>query len=183
MFKVSDIDGLLRENIRIMAQVITEVCQRSTRKQVCPVPLSRNQYYILKILATSGEFLISDLARILDISPAAVSKNIDRMEQLKLVQRRNLPEDRRSLEVCLLPDGQAIVSEFDRVTYEKQIPLMAQFSNDEKVVLLDLLQRIVKYTVDVDHNTELICLQCGGACGDKCVVEGGLGPCSVPKKL
>ena len=180
---MSDIDGILRENIRIMAQVITEVCQRSTREQVCPAPLSRNQYYILSILATSGEFLISDLARILDISPAAVSKNIDRMEQLKLVQRRARPGDRRNLEVCLLPEGQAIVDEFDRVTAEKQVPLMAQFSAEEKVVLRDLLQRIVKYTVDPDNNTELICLQCGGACGEKCVVEGGQGPCSSPPKL
>ena len=80
-----EIDAILRENIRIMAQVITEVCQRDTRKKVCDPPLSRNQYYLLNILATSGEFLISDLARILDISPAATSKNIDRLEQLELV--------------------------------------------------------------------------------------------------
>ena len=82
-----------------------------------------------------------------------------------------------------MPGGQAIVDEFDRVTTEKQVPMMAQFSAQEKVVLLDLLQRIVKYTVDESHNTELICLQCGGACGEKCVVEGGKGPCSVPPKL
>ena len=102
---------------------------------------------------------------------------------MEFVQRRTRPEDRRSLEVCLLPDGKAIVDEFNRVTAEKQIPLMAQFSYEEKVVLLDLLQRIVKYTVDEDHNTELICLQCGGACGEKCVVEGGMGPCATSPKL
>jgi DNA-binding MarR family transcriptional regulator len=179
---MSGIDSILRENIRIMAQVITEVCQRDTRKRVCPSPLSRNQYYILNILATSGEFLISDLARILDISPAAVSKNIDRMEQLNLVQRRARPGDRRSLEVFLLPEGQAIVDEFDRVTEEKQQPMMDQFTSEEKTMLLDLLQRIVKYTVDLDHKTELICLQCGGACGPTCVVEGGEGPCSSSQK-
>ena len=180
---MSETDGILRENIRIMAQVITEVCQRSTRKQVCSAPLSRNQYYILKILATSGEFLISDLARILDISPAAASKNIDRLEQMEFVQRRPRPADRRSLEVFLLTEGQKIVSEFDRVTAEKQVALMEQFSEDEKVMLLGLLKRVVKYTVAEDHKTELICLQCGGACGPECVVEGGLGPCSSPKKL
>lgn len=179
---MSEIDGILRENIRIMAQVITEVCQRSTRKLVCPSPLSRNQYYILNILATSGEFLISDLARILDISPAAVSKNIDRMEQLNLVQRRARPGDRRSLEVFLLPEGKAIVDEFNRVTEKKQRPLMAQFTSEEKIVLLDLLQRIVKFTVDPEHKTELICLQCGGACGPNCVVEGGAGPCGTSPK-
>ncbi len=182
MSEVSDIDKVLRENIRITAQVITEVCQRSTRKQVCPSSLSRNQFYILNILDTSGRFLISDLARALDISPAAASKNIDRLEQMKFVQRRTRPEDRRSLEVRLLPKGKAIVDEFERVTIEKQIPLLAQFSPEEKVVLLDLLRRIVKYTVDEDHNIELICLQCGGACGKECVVKNGMGPCAMSPK-
>lgn len=178
-----DIDSILRENIRIMAQVITEVCQRNTRKQVCPAPLSRNQYYILNILATSGEFLISDLARILDISPAAISKNVDRMEQMELVQRRARPGDRRALEVVLLPAGRSIVEEFDRVTADKQVALMAQFTPDEKIVLLDMLKRIVRFTVDPRLKTELICLQCGGACGPECVVEGGLGPCAKPQQL
>ena len=96
---MSDLNSVLQENIRIMAQVITEICQRSTRKQATEHPLSRNQYYILKILATSGEFLISELARILDISPAAASKNIDRLEQLELVVRQAHKGDRRSQEV------------------------------------------------------------------------------------
>ncbi|MBU8870913.1 MAG: MarR family transcriptional regulator [Gemmatimonadales bacterium] len=182
MSDVSEIDKVLRENIRIMAQVITEVCQRSTRKQVSPSTLSRNQFYILNILGTSGEFLISDLARSLDISPAAASKNIDRLEQMEFVERRARPEDRRSLEVCLLPKGKAIVDEFKLVTIEKQAPLLAQFSAEEKVVLLDLLRRIVKYTVNEEHNTELICLQCGGACGEECVVKDGMGPCALPPK-
>ena len=179
---MSDIDRILRENIRITAQVITEVCQRNTRKHVCDPPLSRNQYYLLNILATSGHFLISDLARILDIIPAAASKNIDRLEQMKLVERRAMPEDRRSMEVCLLPTGRAIVEEFDRITAEKQVPLMAQFTHEEKEVLLDLLKRIVKYTVNENQNTELICLQCGGACGDTCAVDDGTGPCASKTK-
>lgn len=179
---MSGIDGILRENIRIMAQVTTEVCQRSTRKHVCPDPLSRNQFYILKILATSGAFLISELAVILDISPAAASKNIDRLEQLGLVERRLRPDDRRSHEINLEAAGRRIVEEFDRVTAKKQAPLLAQFSAEEKIVLLDMLRRVVRYTVADDHKTDLICLQCGGKCGEDCVVKSGRGPCSLPRK-
>ena len=176
------LDRILLENIRITAQVITEICQRSTRKQVSEQPLSRNQYYILKILATSGEFLMNELAKILDISPAAASKNIDRMEQMGLVRRQQRPGDRRSLEVVLLEDGKAIVDEFDRITVEKQSALLAQFSEQEKRDLLDYLQRIVRYTLAGENNTDLICLQCGGKCGETCVVKSGLGICAKPEK-
>jgi len=176
------LDRILLENIRITAQVITEICQRSTRKQVSEQPLSRNQFYILKILATSGEFLMNELAKALDISPAAASKNIDRMEQMGLVRRQPRPGDRRSLEVVLLEEGQAIVDEFDRITVEKQSALMAQFSDQEKHDLLGYLQRIVKYTLAGENNTDLICLQCGGKCGEVCVVKSGLGICAKPEK-
>ncbi len=179
---MSNLDSVLRENIRITAQVITEVCQRNTRKQVSNHTLSRNQCYILKVLATSGEFLISELARILDISPAAASKNVDRLEHMELVSRQPHEGDRRSLEVRIEDKGRKFVNEVNRLTAYKMTPLMDQFSEDEKIVLLDFLKRITKYTLAEENNTELICLQCGGKCGDVCVVKTGSGTCARPAK-
>ena len=174
---MSEIDRVLSENIRIMSQVITELCQRATRKQVCEYPLSRNQYYILRILKTSGAHLISDFARILDISPAAASKNIDRLVTIGFVNRRTRPEDRRGQEVHLLPAGRHIVEEFDRITAEKQADLMAELTEPEKLQLLDLMQRVVKHTMRYGHDMDLICLQCGGQCGEECIVKGTSGSC------
>lgn len=174
---MSGLDKVVRENIRIMAQVVTEVCQRNTRKQVCPEPLSRNQYYILNILAKSGDFLVSELARILDISSAAASKNIDRLENLGYVDRRTSKTDRRTMEIVLSASGRKIVDDFDRVTAEKQQPMMDNFTEEEKVVLLDLLRRIVKFTLAEQHHNDLICLQCGGACGNDCLIEALEGAC------
>lgn len=179
---MSDINKILQENIRITAQVITEICQRNTRKQIPDYTLTRNQCYILKILYTSGEFLISELARILEISPAAASKIIDRLESMGLVTRQPHEGDRRSFEVKLLEDGHKLVEEINQVTAKKMVPLMSQFTDEEKVQLLDFLQRIVKYTLAGENNTDLICLQCGGKCGSNCAVEVGDGVCSWPKK-
>lgn len=177
---MKDLDRILLQNLRITAQVLTEVCQRNTRLQVCPVPLSRNQYYILNILAKSGEFPISELARILEISTAAASKNIDRLEQLGLVKRRPSESDRRASEVELLPQGRQIVEEFDRVTAAKQQPVLDDFDDDEKRQLLDLLRRVVRNTLHDRHMSELICLQCAGNCGDNCAVEACQGHCRTP---
>lgn len=178
---MSDINIILSENIRITAQVVTEICQRSTRLAISDPPLSRNQYYILKILATSGEFLIGELARILNISTSAASKNVDRLEQLDMVARQSRPGDRRSFEVKLLAAGQHVVDEFERVTFEKQKPLMAQFTDEEKHALLAMLQQVIRYTLAEESNTELICLQCGGNCGQDCAVEDGRGKCHLPR--
>ncbi len=118
----------------------------------------------------------------MDISAAAASKNIDRLEQLDLVVRQAHSGDRRSMEVKLLPKGRSIVDEISEVTTQKMAPLMDQFSADEKTTLLDFLQRIVKYTLADEISTDLICLQCGGNCGEVCVVKAGRGICARPKK-
>jgi len=173
------LDRILSENIRIMALVVSEICQRSTLEMASGSNLTSNQFTILRALSSSQDYQITDLARLLDISTAAVSKNIDRLEQLNLVARRPNPEDRRSLELILLEPGWMVLGRFDEILAEKQEHLMEQFTAREKEVLVDLLRRAITYTVSREQNTELICLQCGGNCGETCVIEITMGPCSL----
>ncbi len=176
------LDKELSENIRIMAMVIADICHRSTLQKASPIKLTRNQFTILKVLSTDGNFQISDLARLLDISNAAISKNIDRLEQEGLVARQTKPDDRRSLELILQADGLEVLNEFDRILDEKQKHLMEQFSGKEKEALLDLVKRVITFTLAEEQNTEVICLQCGGKCGDSCVIESCKGLCALPDK-
>ena len=180
---MNKLDRNLSENIRIMALVVTEICQRSTLQSASNANLTRNQFTILKALSSEQKFQISDLARVLDISIPAVSKNIDRLEKLEMVARRTNLEDRRSLELVLLEDGLSVIRQFDEVLGKKQEHLVNQFSDQEKEVLLDLLKRVITFTLSEEQNTELICLQCGGNCGEYCVVESTLGDCSLESKL
>ena len=99
-----------------------------------------------------------------------------------MVTRQPHEGDRRSFEVKLLDEGHRVVEEINQITTRKLVPLMTQFSKEEKVQLLDYLQRIVKYTLADENNTDLICLQCGGKCGINCAVESGQGICIRPKK-
>jgi len=175
-------DDILIENIRITAQVITEICQRNTRKNIGDGSLSRNQFYILKILYAKGELPIGEFARLLDISPAAASKNIDRLANLGTIGRQNKPGDRRSQFATLLPDGRHLVEEFNRITKEKMTPLMDQFTPDEKVMALNILRRISSYTLADGSNPDLICYQCNGNCGEECAVGTRGGVCLGEKE-
>ena len=176
---MNQLEKSLSENIRIMAQAITEICQRSTLENACSIPINRNQFTILKILSNGGSFQIKVLARLLDISNAAVSKNIDRLTKLGLVTRRTNPDDRRRLEIILLEPGREIVAQYDRILEEKQKHLMKQFSCEEKEVLLGLLKRVIRFTLAEEQDIDMICLQCAGLCGDSCVIESREGSCSL----
>jgi len=182
MKNMTSLDRELGQNIQIMAQVIGDICHRSTLENATPINLTSNQFTILKVLATGGDFQISDLARLLDISNAAISKNIDRLEHLKLVARQTKLGDRRSLDIILLGEGSKILRDYDNIRDTKQDLLLEQFSRQEKVDLLDLVKKVVIYTLSGEQDTELICLQCGGKCGDNCVIESCKGLCTLPEK-
>lgn len=173
---------MLSENIRILAQVIHEVCQRNTRKESCSVPLTRNQIYILRMLAQAGEMPIGEIARTLEISNAAASKNIDRLQDWGFVARRTRKRDRRSFQVGLQDAGRQVVASYDEIQSRKQLALMDQFTEEEKTVLLGLVGRVIRHTLADEHNTDLICQQCGNRCGEECVVSECRGECKAPEK-
>ena len=178
---VENLDRELGENLRIMAQAMTEICQRSTLELACPTPLTRNQFTILKILSNGKSIQIGTLARLLDISNPAVSKNIDRLTKLGLVARRPDLKDRRRLEIILLTPGMAIVSEYERIMEIKHRHLMEHFEPQEKEILLDLVKRVTRFTIAEEQDIESICLQCGGNCGESCVIESRKGVCALPE--
>ncbi len=182
MKNMTSLDRELGQNIKIMAQVIGDICHRSTLASATPINLTSNQFTILQIRSTGGKFQISDLARLLDISNAAISKNIDRLEHLKLVVRQTKSGDRRSLDIILLAEGLKILRDYDRIHDTKQALLLEQFSDQEKLGLLDLVKKVVIYTLAGEQDTELICLQCGGSCGENCVIESCKGLCTMPEK-
>lgn len=174
---MDNIDSILGENLRIMAQAMTDICQRSTLEKASSHHMTRNQFTILKILSNGGIFQISYLAKILDISNPAVSKNIDRLAKLGLVARRPSTQDRRRLEILLLPSGLEIVTNYERILLGKQRHLMAQFTPAEKRTLLDMVKRVTRFTIAEEQDIEAICLQCGGHCGESCVIENRQGLC------
>lgn len=167
---MANLDTALSENLRILAQVLHEICQRNSRQEACSLPLSRNQLYILRMLASAGEQQIGEIARTLDISNAAASKNIDRLQEWGFVERRFHPQDRRSHEVSLLDAGRQVAAAYDLVLDKKQRALMGNFTVQEKTILLDLVRRIIRYTLADERNTDQICRQCGGRCGEDCVI-------------
>jgi len=170
---MSQVDEQLRQSIRMMAQVVTEVCQDRTRQQICP--LSRKQYYILKILDSDEQYQVSDFARLLGVSNAAASKNIDRLVGLGLVGRQTRPGDRRSQNIVLQDEGRRLVTRVDEAIQTKQDSVLAEFTEQEKVALRDLLRRYVKVSVSDDGRTDSVFLQCRTGCGDDCVFLGERG--------
>ncbi len=177
------VDQQVGQNIRILAQVITEICQHHTLEEASEGVVTDNQLKILKILKHHSDFAVGEIGRLLRISSAAASKNIERLVQLEMVSRQRLADDRRRFHLELLPSGIELLDRYDQISSAKLQNLMNHFETAEKEVLLDLLRRVIRFTLADEKDAELVCLQCAGRCGEDCVLDESQGSCHAPKEV
>lgn len=73
--------------------------------------LSLLQAYALAHLVFKGPLKMSDLCEHMQVSPAAASQLIDRLEKLEMVERISDPDDRRVRKIIVLDKGKNFVQE------------------------------------------------------------------------
>lgn len=176
-FNISDIDRNLSELLRISSFIVTDICEQQFMEDATNISLSKNQFYILKMLANSSPFNLSDLASILSVSNAAIGKNIDKLVHYKLVTRRFRKRDRRTAKVSITQSGKDIVEEYYKLKMEKQVEIFKQYTLKEKENFTNYLRSFIGNTLHEDMDTDILCLQCNGFCGEYCVVEEKKGIC------
>jgi len=171
------INHRIAENSRILARLVHDVSERDYLNHASALPLSRSQFVTLKILLYTGPFTIGDIASTIGISRAAASKNIDKLVKMKLVQRKEVPTDRRSTRVSILAAGEIIVESYDARRNEKQQKILSSFTDREKTLFNNLLEKYIRGALQHEGNFDLMCLMCGGEYDEACVIKDTRGLC------
>jgi len=97
-----------------LGRLLVSVCRlHHTRadQSMDKIGLYRGQAILLMILSEQDGMTHSEIAETLEISPAAATKVIKRMEQAHYVQRRADPADERVSRVYLQAHGHALIAE------------------------------------------------------------------------
>ena len=84
----------------------------------------------------------SALARLMGIERSGLVAIIDELEQRGLVQRTNVPGDRRAQALVPTPAGQKAYADARAAVHAHEDALLAHLSTDEKETLLHLLRKI-----------------------------------------
>ena len=177
MFNISKADQNLSELLRISSFIVNDICEQQFMEEASSIPLSKNQYYILRILANSSPFNLSDLANILSVSNAAVGKNIDKLVHYKLVNKRFTKTDRRSAKVSINAEGRGVIEKYNELKIAKQVEIFKQYTQADKIKFAEYLRSFISNTLHEDMDTDILCLQCTGFCGDDCAVGEKSGTC------
>lgn len=71
--------------------------------------LTLGEFAILEVLYHRGPLLLGEVQRRILVSSGGVTYLVDRLEQKRLVERRDCPQDRRARYAALTPEGEALI--------------------------------------------------------------------------
>jgi DNA-binding MarR family transcriptional regulator len=107
------------------------------------IGLFRGQAFLLTILSHHDGLTHSEIAQKMQISPAAVTKIIQRMEKLNYIQRYPDPNDERISRVFLLEEGRAVTQQIRHSFDEIDGIIIAGLSEKDREMLMTLLLHVL----------------------------------------
>lgn len=110
------------------------------------ITIEPGQFRALDTVAGHGPCAVRELAVVMGLEPSSITRATSRLESLGLVEKTRAPHDQREVLVGLTELGRERHGYFvDRahVVYEE---IFEVFSDQERIILADLLERMLKST-------------------------------------
>lgn len=105
----------------------------------------RLQVLFRLLKAADNRLAMNQLAFECSVSPRNITGLIDQLEKAGLAERRPDPNDRRSIQAVLTPEGKTLMSSLWQDTMAHQAPLAGQFTEQELTTLRDLCLRLAQH--------------------------------------
>lgn len=108
------------------------------------MPVSGGQLFALVLLHERGEATSAELARMMRVTPQAMTTLLGPLRERGYIERRVDSDHARRLLLNLTPAGAAVIAEARSLAPVIEKNLLADFTSDEKRTLKHLLGRIAR---------------------------------------
>jgi len=133
--------------------------------------LTLGQLKLLQIVDLVEAPTLSDVARLLDVSPAAASKAVDRLVGRDLLHRTAAETDRRALHLSLTEEGKRVLEEYAQLKQGMFQELFEGRPKSELRDIADFLDRLSVQLIAWSHDPPEKCMRCGIYFRRKCVLR------------
>jgi DNA-binding MarR family transcriptional regulator len=140
-------EGLLASTGYLLARVGSEARRRFVRK-LAKRDLRLYHHAVLLAVDELGQPSQQRLAAIIGVDPRNLVSTIDFLEQRGLVRRAPDPNDRRRHGIALTAEGRLILRQLRHAADQLEQDYLSPLSASEKVVLHDMLLRLLPWLVE-----------------------------------
>lgn len=111
-------------------------------KKVSGLHLTAVQGMVIRFLYDNDRLTSSELGKKTELDSATLTGVLDRLEAGQFIERRQNPEDRRSIRIHLTEKGRAAGETVTQLMEEANAEFLREFNASEEVALRSLLARI-----------------------------------------
>lgn len=166
--------GQLLGAARILSLAVQETVESKLQTELAGDRLSRSQWKLLEIFATTEVGNVTEVAAYQGVSTAAASKAVDRLVRLNLVERAEDHEDRRHICLSLSAEGRALSAEYKRRLDQRLAELFGSVRPDGLLQLATDLDHLSAEVLRGAGGSNQVCVQCGLHEHDGCLMDNSL---------
>ncbi|MDE9449488.1 winged helix-turn-helix transcriptional regulator [Aliiroseovarius sp. Z3] len=138
--------GTQNESFGFLSQVLARRVDEAMKKQLADRNLDFRFFMtLMQLLAEDGQSQ-RELGSRLSLREYQVSRNLDAMAADGLIERQTDPSSRRTTLVFLTAKGRELAQTLPPLIHQLNDGFLSALSQDERVVLIDMLQRILSVT-------------------------------------
>jgi len=167
----------------VLRSLLREFLEEDFLHKVPPHRLTRSQFCFLKLIAAKSDLQVGQLARAVGVSPAASSKNLDRLERLGLVHRETSDHDRRVILLRASPAGKALVREYEKLKAAHLAPVIEKMGREKTERLCELLEEVCGAMLARAETRRETCMRCAGYYLPHCSFEKLHGECALRPRV
>ena len=128
-----------------MDEIMPIVGREFLRRHVgdlCKGKITVQQLLIVDTLCREGETKMSDLARIMTVTTAAMTGTVERLVRYGYVERVFDPDDRRIIKIKLSQKGESFIAQINGRRRKANIKIFGQISSQDRENYLRILMQI-----------------------------------------
>lgn len=132
--------GSVQESTGFWVTRLARSMERDFEKRLEPVGITRGAYAVLNAIHQEKKTKPAELAAFLGVDGAAITRHLDRIEKLGLIERKHSTTDRRSTDLTVTRSGRRAISQgrkHSKATNEK-------YTSGLTEVEVDRLQSVIR---------------------------------------
>jgi MarR family transcriptional regulator for hemolysin len=134
--------ALTTAQVSFELHVAARLMRRNFDRRAKAHGLSRSRWQVLWHLSREEGLKQAELAERMDVAPISLARQIDKLEQENLVERRRDASDRRCFRIYLAPGAESALGLLRQLGEETRAEALAGFSAVEVQELQNLLSRL-----------------------------------------
>ena len=127
---------------KVMPVLIQEFARRQAN-ELYKGKITLPQFLILDFLNKKGECKMTEIARFMHVTTAAMTGIVERIKRCNYVERVYEPSDRRIIKIRLTDKGRELVKKVNRQRRNMIVDIFGKISQREREQYLSILMRIL----------------------------------------